>query len=1306
MKSNFRKMNDSIAIIGVSFELPNIKNWNDLKNSLADNTSFIGEMPEDRLKEIQKALGTLQMAKAGYLKEIDKFDNEYFGFTERESVKTFPEHRLFLTHAMRAFYHAGYSEAALKGSKTGIFFTASKSAYYNYANVADLSFGRVDFVNGIEGTRLAKYLDTRGPVISINTSCSSSLVAINVARQSLNDNECDMAIVGGAKIVTLPHKATLKNVVHSKKGECRPFDQEADGMMNGEGAIFFVLKRYEKAVKDGDVILGEIRGIGINHGGGRISSLAAPSSDAQKEVITQAWEKAKIDPGKIRFIEAHGTATILGDPIEIEGIKQAFHEAKITGENTSCALSSFKGQIGHLDYLAGLAGLLRLVAALNLKVIPVQSNFNTLNKYFHIENTGLYIPTQIQDWPGENGERIGGVSSYGMTGTNVHLVVSQKDAHLTNAYNEKTINYFQISHKDHQKLADYKNYILEKIAPLDSIEEFHQLCLRLNRVFQIDKVNQGIIYTSKESLISSLKSKDTNITTQRLFLLLDAAVVNYSKEFIQSLFWENLFIKQVWDQHVSLSLDSIQDQYTLNVLFQYTIYKYLLEKIGAGIKFIAPKGGSILGALIKSETTVSAIINETNDPEQSHHALNEELFRKYLRDNLAKEEITVIDFSGKDKNRFSDLNLKLNVVAGSLLDEDRFLLYSNMVETGVNPLQTGFNPAFNDIELPYFNLKRFWPEVQVNPLINKIERENTGGVAIERKTTLQLSKDEIAKVVRNSWAVILETDDFKETDDFFEMGGTSLAALEMIDEIGKNITGVKIPYESIYSHATISQLTAVIHSQLADTPKPDSNISNAPRQLSKAEVESIIRSSWALILETNDFKEDDDFFEIGGTSLAALEMIDEIGKQITGVKIPYEEIYSCSTIPKLSDRILSQIGISAVAENGGERYFDSKLREDQYNELLGDLKKEDLLKQIPDNILITGGTGLLGMNILNYLINHTQARLYCLVRKGGYDSAEQRFWSIYEKYFEVSSKGRITVIEGDLYAEGLEIKDLDEADKIDMIFHVAGSPQFMSQKTIEEHINFSGTRNIVNWANRQEIKKLTFISTIGVVGRRMPTGVENFYETDTNLGQQNENLIHGASKLKAEEYINNHYNYKAKIFRIPNIGGRLDDGNFPTDLNKNLMWLRLKSLSELTCYCEELLNENSGVGFIPVDIVSALITEISFAETAALNVYHIVHRKYFTNREVLSSLGKIGIPLEKVSYDNFVTYMSANDQKMNYHQVAQKENRHKFRADATNEIISRLNLDSILDFDTQVYLDRLIGSNFKHSETALRKNVL
>lgn len=1286
-------MSDSIAIIGVSFDLPNIKNWDDLAQSLSDSTSFISDMPGSRSKEIEKVFGKVQMAKAGYMKEIDQFDNEYFDFTERESLKCFPEHRLFLTHAMRAFYHAGYSEAALKGSKTGIFFTASSSAYYKYGSVADLSFGHVDFINGIEGTRLAKYLDTRGPVVAIDTSCSSSLVAINAARQSLNEDECEIAIVGGVKILTLTYDAAQKNVVHSKKEECRPFDQNADGMMNGEGAIFFVLKRYEQAVRDGDAILGEIRGVGINHGGGRISSLTAPSSEAQKEVLLEAWRKAKIDVNKIRYIEAHGTATILGDPIEIEGVKQAFYEAKSGADHARCGISSFKGQIGHLDYLSGLAGLLRLVAVLNFKIIPVQSNLSVLNKFFDLKHTGLYIPNRTEDWLAEDGERIGGLSSFGMTGTNVHFVVSQNDAHLVNTQPDKEIHYLQISHQDDEKIGRYKNYIRERVEAIDRLEDVHQLCSKLNRVFQVDKKNCGIIYASKATLIAALKAENTQGGTEKLFLLLDLELLSYSKEFIASLFEENAFIKGAWDKHVSLSPELIPHQNAVNVLFQYTLYKYLQDRTGKRLRFITPKGGSILNALIKSEITVSDVIDQAGNREPLNHDFDEESFKRYLQDNLSKEELIIIDFSGKAKNRFNNLDLRLNVIAGNFSDNDRFLLYASILETGVNPLKTNFNPFFNGIDLPYFNPKRFWPDVQVVAPVHQTAAKNT---PVNDENISGIGQEEVVKIVRNSWELILETEDFSETDDFFELGGTSLAALDMIDELEKNIAGVKISYESIYSHSTIAQLTAVILSQLTVAPVQDQDKNTG--KLSQAEIEKVIRDSWKLILETDDFDANDSFFEIGGTSLAALDMIDEIEKNLAGVKIPYEEIYSCSTIAKLSDRIWSQLGSSAVVENEIKRDFDSKSREERYDTLLSDIRKEHFSRHTPEHILVTGGTGLLGLNLLNYLINHTPARLYCLVRKEGQGSAEQRFWSVYEKYFEVMDKGRVTVFEGDLYQEGLGIKyPVEELSKIDMIFHIAGSPQFISSKGPDEHINFLGTKHIVDWANRQDIKLLNFISTVGVAGKTMPVEIENFYETDVNLGQQSGNLIHSSSKLKAEEYIQQHYNYKPRIFRIPNIGGRLDDGNFPTDLDKNLMWLRLKSLSEMKFYCEELLSRSSGIGLIPVDVLSELISEISFADINMLNVFHILQPKHFTNGEVLNSLEKNGIRLASTSYDNFMGYLNKNNYKMNFHQVAQKENDYKYRADATLEVISKLNLDKILNYDRQAYLDRLTGTNLKQT---------
>jgi len=1188
-------MNDAIAIIGLSFDLPNIKNWHELVASLSDNASYIGELPHARAEELRKVFGAVEMARAGYMNEIDKFDNEYFGFTERESVKTFPEHRLFLTYAMKAFYHAGYNEAALKGSKTGVFFTASRTAYHNYASVTDLTFSQVDFISGIEGTRLANFLDTRGPVISIDTSCSSSLVAINAARQSLNNHECDIAIVGGVKILTLTRESTMKNVVHSKKEECRPFDKEADGMMNGEGAIFFVLKRYDDALKNGDAILAEIKGIGINHGGARISSLTAPSSQAQKEVILQAWKNAKVGPAQIKYIEAHGTATILGDPIEIEGMKEAFYESGVTADNAACGVSSFKGQIGHLDYLSGLAGLLRLVAVLNTKVIPLQANLRQLNDYFSIEGTGLYIPASTGTWPGDDEERIGGVSSFGMTGTNVHVVVSQKECHVPNTAYESAY-YLQISGKDALQLAGYKQYILEKILPLQDIAAIHRVAARLNTVFQIGNENEGIVYTSRESLITALQTASQKPAGSRQLLLLDLELMTYPKDLIKDVFVENDLIKQTWDKHVALPLDSITHSYGLNALFQYTIYMYLLEKAGSHLKFITPKGGSVLNALVKSEITVAQVASQEGEHASSHHAFDESMFRKYLKENLGSELLTLIDFSGRDKSRFDDLGLQLHVIDGLLTNSSRCQLYADILETGVKPLKPGFNPLSDDIDLPYFNLKRFWPVVHTQAAGSSTK--NT--TQTEAPAVPAISSEAVVKAVRESWALILERSDFSNEESFFDLGGTSLAALDMIDEIEKQIKGVKIPYESIYTNATVSLLTASILRQLAIVPVPvPEDAGKSSGRPGKAAIEDIVRSSWTLILETSDFKDHDSFFDTGGTSLSALDMIDEIEKRIEGIKIPYEDIYTCDTVAKLSNRILSQLGNVTVAEAKVTSLQDTRAREEKYVSLLNDIKKETFLRHVPENILITGATGLLGMNILHYLISSTKSRLYCLVRKESYGSAEERFWSVYGQYFEITDKDRVVVIEGDLYREGLGFRQQEEwFATIEMIIHVAGSPQFVSQKAADEHINFLGTKHIVDWANKQDVKKLSFISTIGIVGKTMPEGIENFYETDTNLGQDSEQLIHSASKLKAEEYIRDHYKYKGRIFRIPNIGGRLDDGNFATNLEKNLMWLRLRSLSAMKYYCEELLNRNSGIGLMPVDVIARLIAEISFTDIA------------------------------------------------------------------------------------------------------------
>lgn len=1286
-------MNDSIAIIGVSFDLPNIKNWEDLKASLYDKNTYIGEMPKERLKEIELVFGDIEMAKSGYLSEIDKFDNTYFGFTERESLRLFPEHRLFLTNAIKAFYHAGYAEASLKGSKTGVFYTSSRSAYQNYANYSDLSFNSFDVIEGIEGTRLAKYLDLRGPVVSVNTTCSSSLVAVNSAIQSLNVNECDLAIVGGVKTLSLTKESVLNNVVHSKKETCRPFDQDADGIMNGEGAIFFVLKRYEQAIKDKDVILAEIKGAAVNHGGNRISSLTAPSSEAQKEVIIQAWKNANVDVDSIRYIEAHGTGTVLGDPIEVEAIKQAVFQFSPSRKNTPFAISSFKGQIGHLDYLSGLAGLLRVVAALHFEVIPVQSNFDKLNEYFDLEESGIYVPEITENWDSKNKVRIGGVSSFGLTGTNVHLVVLKNEIHnKIKIPDQQELKYLQISHDNHQKLRSYKDYLIDRIENINCNEDLYKLCSKLNKVFQLNIENEGIIYSSKDSLITSLKSKKTNSNDKKLFLLLDLDVLYYSKECIESIFIENLFIKEQWDQNVSLELNKIQNQYALNILFQFTIYKYIFNKLGVKVKLITSQEDSVINKLINSEISVREIIEKTSEEKELNNPFDENRFKKYLEQTSLVRNVVIIDFSNKNQSRFK--NLKLDYIYGNLSNNDRFLLYTNMLESGVDSLKSGYTSVYNNIELPYFSPKRFWPEVKKSFLHTKDIVKSTSKK--EGTNAKIFNKKEIKVILNKVWSSILEMNDFNDDEDFFELGGTSISALDMIDEIEKSIKGIKILYEEIYSYATVNKLTDLIYVQLENVSSSIKEQKNENHRIDESQINSIVKNSWVSILEFDNFSDDEDFFELGGTSLSALDMIDEIEKNIEGIKILYEEIYSYSTVSKLVKKIVFQLQKDKIITNLNNDKLDPILRKQKYENLLDNISKEEFSKYTPQNILITGATGLVGAAMVSYLHTNTKAKLYCIVQKKDFNSPEKRFWSIFQKHYDIVDTSRIQIIEGNLYLDNLGMKPNEKKiNEIDTIFHIAGSPEFISKKTSEEHINYLGTKNIVDWSNKKGIKNFNFISTIGVVGKVMPYEVENFYETDINLGQDPGNYIHASSKLKAEEYIKNYYQFKSKVFRISNVGGRFEDGFFPTDLSKNLMWLKLKSLSELNYYYEELLKENSSISLFPVDILVKLIVEISFVNIKSISTFHIKTERSFLNHEIFKAFKKAGIQLELLSYEEFMSFMDNNHYKMNFYNVASEANKYKLRDDATNKVISKLNLSKFREFNKQLYLERLLSKNLK-----------
>ena len=274
-------------------------------------------------------------------------------------------------------------------------------------------------------TRVSYKLNLRGPSMVIQTACSTSLVAIQAAYQSLIKQQCDMALAGGSSI-TFPQKSGYlyqEGMIFSPDGKCRPFDAAGQGIRTGSGVAIVVLKRLEDALADGDTIRAIIRGAAINNDGSNKVGYTAPSVEGQAEVIAMAQALARVDPDSISYVETHGTGTPLGDPIEIAALTQVFR-AK-SQRQRYCAIGSVKSNIGHLDATAGVAGLVKTVLSLEHKAIPPSLNFETPNPAINFATGPFFVNTALREWPAEGGPRRAGVSSFGIGGTNAHVVLEE-----------------------------------------------------------------------------------------------------------------------------------------------------------------------------------------------------------------------------------------------------------------------------------------------------------------------------------------------------------------------------------------------------------------------------------------------------------------------------------------------------------------------------------------------------------------------------------------------------------------------------------------------------------------------------------------------------------------------------------------------------------------------------------------------------------------------------------------------------------------------------------------------------------------
>ncbi len=462
---------EPIAIIGIGCRFPGAKNPESFWQLLRNGVDAITEVPKERwdidtfYDSEPGTPGKMNTRWGGFLEQVDQFDPSFFGISPREVERMDPQQRLVLEVAWEALENAGCAPSKLSGSQTGVFMGIGN---YDYCRLLAKDLARVNAYDGtgntlcIAANRLSYILNLRGPSVVTETACSSSLVALHFACRSLQSSESNLCLVGGVSLMLSPDPTITYSHARmmAADGRCKTFDASADGYVRGEGCGVVVLKRLSDALSDGDNIQAIIRGSAVNQDG-LSNGLTAPNGPSQQAVIRQALENAGVAPAQISYLEAHGTGTPLGDPIEVKSLKAVLMEGREPDQ--PCWLGSVKTNIGHLEAASGIASLIKVVLSLQHRQIPPHLHLNQLNPYISLEGTTFSIPTESQPWSAGPKPHLAGVSAFGFGGTNCHVILEEAPVPVITGDIERPLHLFTLSAKSEkalQELAqDYQVYL-------------------------------------------------------------------------------------------------------------------------------------------------------------------------------------------------------------------------------------------------------------------------------------------------------------------------------------------------------------------------------------------------------------------------------------------------------------------------------------------------------------------------------------------------------------------------------------------------------------------------------------------------------------------------------------------------------------------------------------------------------------------------------------------------------------------------------------------------------------------------------
>ncbi len=844
--TNFFK---DIAVIGMSGCFPQSETFLELDKNLSSKTDSVGRIPNRRL-ELLGLDPCKEYIELGYLYDIDYFDHTFFNISLKEAECMDPQQRISLQLACAAIENAGYSLSQMKGTRTSTVLSAGDNGYRELLN-DNSGIAFIGTTTSAIAGKISYYLDLRGPALLIDTSCSSSLVCVHEACMHLATGQVDMSLAGGINVkIDIPEKHCLESEplgIASMEGKSRSFDANANGTGGAECAGFVLLKRLEDALRDKDNIHAIIKGSAINHDGRRSNSMAAPSPIAQTEVILAAWNCSDIDPSTITCIEAHGTGTKIGDPIEVQGLNDAFKQH--TSKLNFCALSAIKSNIGHAGAAAGISSLIKAILSLKNKKIYPLAHFSQSNPLIDFNNSAVFPVSELKPWNSPFPRRTG-VSSFGLSGTNSHVVLEEapiiQNENLQDNIDDEFI--VTLSAKTEKSFKSYAEKLKEYLENTQNSISDITYVLNLGR--DDYEFKKAFVVADKEDFINQINDVSVwnfneNMPNQRSLIFLCSGNSIIDNNLIDILTCKYPIFKSHWDACKEKA--NISNNSAGIIAFQYSVYKTFIA-LGIKPKHVFGTGvGNITVEAITGKISIESALKKAElTPPNSHH-FNREGFINTVNSLIKTDHFVFVELGiiGILLDTLKEINNN-SIIAFSLIKDQPSLLrllcklYTENLPIDWKIFYEGKN--VRRVEVPSYSFDKIscWPNIKLNT-----HSKDIANVSREDLIEIDFDGTETEKYLAQVWANLLKSDSISLDDDFFDIGGNSLMGMQVINRI-KEKYAVNLEFDDLYEYSSLRKLAEYIDSEAHASSEPrHTSCSKSPAIIQQVERKSHMPLSYA-----------------------------------------------------------------------------------------------------------------------------------------------------------------------------------------------------------------------------------------------------------------------------------------------------------------------------------------------------------------------------------------------------------------------------------------------------------------------------